>query len=71
MLAEKVVLDISKSLPVMREVFSMGVSQRNRLAKMQRLAGGSAELGRKLWDSIIIESYQSAVEGGVPEGGEE
>ena len=55
----------------MREVFSMGVSQRNRLAKMQRLAGGSAELGRKLWDSIIIESYQSAVEGGVPEGGEE
>ncbi len=62
----EVVLDISKSLPVMREVSPMGISQRNRLATMQRLAGGSAELGRQLGDSIIIESHQGAVEGGVP-----
>ena len=51
---------------VVRQVFSIGISQRNRLVRMQRLAGGSAELGRKPGDSIIIESDQSTVEGGVP-----
>ena len=41
----EVVLDISKSLPVMREVSPMGISQRNRLATMQRLhVGGGAVL---------------------------